>query len=152
MPEKSQLALQILYFATACAIKTSLILLYYRLFGVVRWFRSILAVMWLIVLAYFVADALVAVFECSPIAYYWDKAIKGGSCIDQDAFYRWNGVANLLIDFSILVLPMMMVWRLNLDTRSKIILSGVFLLGTLYVSSYVRWPPPLNISDRSELS
>ncbi|KAF6227534.1 hypothetical protein HO173_012173 [Letharia columbiana] len=136
---KSQLALQILYFATACAIKTSLILLYYRLFGVVRWFRSILAVMWLIVLAYFVADTLVAVFECSPIAYYWDKAIKGGSCIDQDAFYRWNGVANLLIDFSILVLPMMMVWRLNLDTRSKITLSGVFLLGTLAcVASIVR--------------
>lgn len=108
--------------------------------------------MWLIVLAYFVADTLVAVFECSPIAYYWDKAIKGGSCIDQDAFYRWNGVANLLIDFSILVLPMMMVWRLNLDTRSKITLSGVFLLGTLYVSSYVRCPPLLKISDRSELS
>lgn len=90
--------------------------------------------MWLLVLAYFVADTLVAIFECNPIAFYWDKAIKGGTCIDQNAFYRWNGVANLLIDFSILVLPMMMVWRLKLDLRSKITLTGVFLLGTLYVS------------------
>lgn len=136
---KSQLALQLLYFATACAIKTSLILLYYRLFGIVRWFRGLLAGMWLLVVGYFVADTLVAIFECTPIGYYWDKGIKGGYCIDQDAFYRWNGVANLLIDFSILVLPMMMVWRLKLDVRSKITLSGVFLLGTLAcVASIVR--------------
>lgn len=120
--EKSQLALQILYFATACAIKTSLILLYYRLFGIVRWFRSLLGVMWLLVLAYFIADTLIAIFECSPIGFYWDKSIKGGSCINQNAFYRWNGVANLLIDFSILILPMMIIWRLNLNTRSKITL------------------------------
>ena len=128
---QSQLALQISYFATACAIKTSLVLLYYRLFGVVRWFRSLLGVMWLVVLAYFIADTLVAIFECKPIGFYWDKTIKGGTCINQDAFYRWNGVANLLIDFSILILPMVMVWPLNLDLRSKITLSGVFLLGTV---------------------
>lgn len=105
--------------------------------------------MWLVVLAYFVADTLVAVFECSPIGFYWDKAIKGGTCINQDAFYRWNGVANLLIDFSILVLPMMMVWRLNLDTRSKITLSAVFLLGTLYESFIVPSLPPLTVSEES---
>lgn len=105
--------------------------------------------MWLLVLAYFVADTLVAIFECTPIAFYWDKAIKGGTCIDQDAFYRWNGVANLLIDFSILVLPMMMVWRLKLDIRSKITLTGVFLLGTLYVSSsfFFFLPPSSSPSD-----
>ena len=83
------------------------------------------------VLAYFIADTLVAIFECKPIGFYWDKTIKGGTFINQSAFYRWNGVANLLIDFLILILPMVMVWRLNLDLRSKITLSGVFLLGTV---------------------
>lgn len=108
--------------------------------------------MWLLVLGYFVADTLVAIFECTPIGYYWDKGIKGGHCVDQDAFYRWNGVANLLIDFSILVLPMMMVWRLKLDIRSKVTLSGVFLLGTLYVSTCVPCLSSLIISERSQLS
>ena len=113
------------------AIKTSLILLYYRIFGVVRWFRWLLAVAWSIVLLYYVIALFVAVFECTPVPFYWDKNIKGGTCIDQNSFYRWNGVANLLIDFMILSLTMPMVWRLKLEIRQKISLSSIFLLGLL---------------------
>ena len=113
------------------AIKTSLILLYYRIFGVVRWFRWLLAVAWSIVLLYYVIALFVAVFECTPVTFYWDKNIKGGTCIDQNSFYRWNGVANLLIDFMILCLTMPMVWRLKLGIRQKISLSSIFLLGVL---------------------
>lgn len=113
------------------AIKTSLILLYYRIFGVVRWFRWLLALAWTIVLLYYIIALFIAVFECTPVGFYWDKTIKGGTCINQNQFYRWNGVANLLIDFMILCLTMPMVWRLNLEIRQKISLSSVFLLGLL---------------------
>lgn len=113
------------------AIKTSLLLLYYRIFGVVRWFRWLLAVAWIIVLLYYVIALFIAIFECTPVAYYWDKSITGGTCINQNRFYRWNGVANLLIDFMILSLTMPMVWRLNLEIRQKISLSCIFLLGML---------------------
>ena len=53
----------------------------------------------MVVLAYFIADTLVAVFECKPIGFYWDKTIKGGTCINQDTFFRCNCVANILVDF-----------------------------------------------------
>ena len=125
------LAIQILYFSSAVAIKISLILLYYRIFGVVRWFRWLLAVAWTIVLLYYIIALFIAIFECTPVAFYWDKTIAGGTCINESGFYRWNGVANLLIDFMILCLTMPMVWRLELVTRQKISLSCIFLLGLL---------------------
>ncbi|KAL9595709.1 MAG: hypothetical protein Q9219_006275 [cf. Caloplaca sp. 3 TL-2023] len=125
------LAIQIMYFASAVSIKTSLILLYYRIFGVVRWFRWLLAAVWAAVFLYFVVCLFVAVFECSPVAYYWDKSIKNGSCINQNQFYRWNGVANLLIDFAIWSLTLPVVWHLRLSFRQKLSLSFVFVLGLL---------------------
>lgn len=127
------LPILVLYFASATAIKTSLILLYYRLFSVTRWFRWGLAFSWIVVVLYFVVNVLVAIFECKPVSYIWDKSIPGGTCINQDQFYRWNGVANLLIDFMILTLTMPVIWHLKLKSRQKLSLTFVFLLGLLYV-------------------
>ena len=125
------LAIQILYFSTAVAIKTSLILLYYRIFGVIRWFRWLLGAAWIICALYFIVDLLVAIFECKPVAFYWNINIKGGTCIDENQFYRWNGVANLIIDFMIWSLTLPVIWHLQLNTKQKLSLSAVFLLGLL---------------------
>lgn len=119
------------YFASATAIKTSLILSYYRIFWIVRWFKWECLAAWIIVVLYFVVDLLVGALECSPVPFFWDKSIAGGTCIDQDQFYRWNGVANLLIDFMVLTLTLPLIWRLKLKARQKLSVSGVFLLGIL---------------------
>ena len=129
------LAIQLLYFASAAAIKTSLLLLYFRIFGVIRWFRILLAAVWAIVVLYFVVNTFVAVFKCSPVEFLWDKSIKGGTCINENQFYRWNGFANLLIDFVIWSLTLPVIWRLNLNARQKLSLSAIFLLGLLYVAT-----------------
>ena len=126
-----------MYFASAVSIRTSLILLYYRIFGVIRWlrwFRWLLAAVWSVVLLFFVGCVLIAVLGCSPMAFYWNKSIHAGSCINQNHFYRWGGVANLLIDFTIWSLTMPVVWHLSLNTRQKVSLSAIFLLGLLSVS------------------
>lgn len=96
-----------------------------------RWYRAVLLGAWVVVILYWIVDLFVAIFECTPVAFYWDLSIKGGTCIDQNAFYRWNGVANLLIDFLVLSLPIPMIWRLSLPTKEKVSLSGIFLLGLL---------------------
>ena len=83
------------------------------------------------VILYYVIALFIAIFECTPVVFYWDKTLVSGRCINQIQSYRWNGVANLLIDFMILCLPMPMVWRLNLEIRQKAGLSGIFLLGLL---------------------
>ena len=127
------MGIQILYFSTSVAFKTSLILLYHRLFGIVRWFRSILILVESVVVCYFLVCVFVAIFECKPVSFYWDKSVPGGSCIDMKRFYQWNGVANMLIDLLILSLTFPMVWRLQIDLRKKLTLSAIFALGTLFV-------------------
>ena len=54
-----------------------------------------------------------------------------GHCINQNSFYRWNAVANLLIDFIIWTLTLPVIWTLSLSRRQKWSLSGVLALGLL---------------------
>ena len=136
------MAKQLLYFSTSVAFKTSLILLYDRIFGLIRCYRYVLTLAESIVACYFLACVVAAVLECTPVSYYWDKSIRGGSCIDGTQFYRWNGVANLLIDFMILSITFPMVWGLNISLRQKVTLSGVFALGILYATNLTSPPPP----------
>ena len=85
----------------------------------------------MLVVLYAVIDLFVAIFECRPVAFSWDKTIQGGYCIKQADFYRWNGVANLLIDFIIWSLTLPVIWRLHMNVKQRLSLSAVFLLGIL---------------------
>ena len=68
------------------------------------------------------------IFQCSPISYAWTRT-PPGHCIDLLAFYRWLSLPNLLIDVSTLLLPVNMVWKLQVTFKQKMALSGVFLMG-----------------------
>lgn len=74
---------------------------------------------------------ILAFLGCTPFAYNWDKKNIDGHCVNLVAFFRWNGICNLLLDFLVLVLPIPMVWRLKIASRQKLELSGIFLLGLL---------------------
>lgn len=73
---------------------------------------------------------IVAVFQCSPIAYTWDKTIKG-RCLDMPMLYQLGAAYNVFTDFAILILPMPIVWHLQMPKSKKIAVTGVFLMGGL---------------------
>ena len=73
---------------------------------------------------------LEALIVCRPLAYNWDKTINGGTCGNQPKIYLSTGIMNLLLDVTIIVLPMPMLWRLQLALSKKIALSLVFGMGT----------------------
>ena len=112
----------------------SLLFLYQRIFGVVRPFRIALLAAGFCVIGYWIACTILAFTACHPLARNWDKTVPG-TCVDLIAFFRWNGICNLIIDFMILMLPMPMVWRLKITLKQKVVLSGMFALGLLYVRS-----------------
>lgn len=125
---KAFLAVQVMYFSNAVVTKISLLLLYYRIFGVVVRFRIALYISAFLVSGYWVACTVVAIAGCSPISKNWDK-LGPGKCIDEINFFRWNGICNLIIDVLVLCLPMPMVWRLKIDLKQKLVLSAIFGLG-----------------------
>ncbi|KAJ5970944.1 uncharacterized protein N7479_000862 [Penicillium vulpinum] len=125
---KSFTAVQVLYFTNTVFTKASLLLLFYRIFGIVRSFRWAIWVVAFLAVAYFIACSLTALVGCLPLSKAWDTR-EPDRCINEVTFFRANGIGNMVLDFIVLCLPFPMAWRLNTTTRQKFILSGIFLLG-----------------------
>jgi hypothetical protein len=90
-------------------------------------------------IAWGIATWIVNLNVCTPIAFFYDKTIVGGTCKDQSISGTISGALSLLGDIMILVLPIPMIWQLQINLRRKVALLGIFLLGTLVcVSSAIR--------------
>ena len=128
---KDSLANLVLWLATAAATKASLLLLYYRLFFPSRRFRLAIYIASIAVFSQWFSVTLVTVFQCRPVAAFWNKTIPGAECVNISHFTVASGIMNLLTDILILCLPIRMVWGLNTTNTQKITLTGIFLLGSL---------------------
>lgn len=106
-------------------------MLYYRLFSPSRRFRVAIYIGTAIVLCQWFSLTLAAIFQCRPVAAFWNTSIQGAECINLPRFTIVSGVLNLLTDVLILCLPIPMVWRLNTTKVQKATLTGIFLLGVL---------------------
>ncbi|KAL4941124.1 hypothetical protein BDV06DRAFT_223418 [Aspergillus oleicola] len=136
--QQSFMAIQLVYFTNAVLTKSSLLLLYQRIFGVVQRFRYALFTSWFLIISYFIACVIASIFSCIPVSYLWDRFAgpdpnennnAPGSCFNEVAFFRWNGIANMLLDVLMLVLPLPMVWHMCTSLRQKVLLTGIFGMG-----------------------
>lgn len=128
---QASLAFLALYFTTLALIKASLLLLYYRYFSVSRPFRIALYISAGVIVCWYLAVFFATIFQCVPVAAFWDRHIKNKKCVNLSAFSTDAGVTNLVTDVMILCLPMPMVWTLHTNRTQKVTLTGIFLLGFL---------------------
>ncbi|KAK4203920.1 hypothetical protein QBC40DRAFT_273610 [Triangularia verruculosa] len=108
-------------------IKCSILVFYLR-FSTTRLFNRVIYVMLVIVV---IANSLAAfgtLFICQPMAAFWDKNVKGGSCIDGDAWYAWLIILNCVTDFILLVLPLWLLAPLKIGFSQKTAIAAI--LGT----------------------
>lgn len=120
---------QIFYKITINLTKTSILLLYLRIF-LQRWFRICCYVLMGLILSYMVATTASSIFQCHPIRGAWDKSI-GPTCIDLTKNWYANAGFSIATDFLILLLPMQPLWASKLPRNEKIALMLVFALGIL---------------------
>lgn len=110
---------------------------YHRIFWVnkrfVRWLWVIgtLTVLWTI------SVYLVKWMLCWPVAYTWNKALAGGTCIQIPAFLAASETINSVIDFVMIAMAIRIVTTLQMSVSEKIRLSVLFSVGSLYVETYV---------------
>ncbi|RAH41953.1 uncharacterized protein BO95DRAFT_371900 [Aspergillus brunneoviolaceus CBS 621.78] len=118
----------LLYVTTVTLIKLSIILSYRRIFGM-RW------TMWaciVLALSYWVGCTIAFLAACQPVSYYWTKYLDpegGRERYNLYAFYIGHAVANMVGDIVILLVPVPLVWRLQLRRSQKIQILSIFLLG-----------------------
>ncbi|EAW07002.1 putative integral membrane protein Pth11-like [Aspergillus clavatus NRRL 1] len=123
----------LIYVVAIPLIKISIVLFYRRIFGM-EW------AMWMCIfltVGYWISCSIAFLVCCRPTSYYWTqyRDPSGGRCIfDLYPFYLGNAAANVVTDGIILMVPIPLVWRLQMRTTQKILVSSIFLLGGLYVT------------------
>ncbi|RDW68982.1 uncharacterized protein DSM5745_08742 [Aspergillus mulundensis] len=116
--------------ANACT-KLSVLALYHRAFPSVTFRRiglttTIFVIIWLIVIE--VAWAL----TCRPIQRFWDQDMKKeglGECSNAVTGLSLYSTSNLCLDIWIFILPLPLIARLNITTKKKVLLCGLFSVG-----------------------
>lgn len=71
-------------------------------------------------------------FTCRPLAYNWDKNIPEGSCSNSTVQQVVFGVIQMAIDLAIVVMPMPVIWKLQIPTKKKLVLMGILSVGLWY--------------------
>jgi hypothetical protein len=117
------------YKVTICCNKVSVITFYLRIFPT-RSFRIACFVAMGIIVCWSLGAIFATIFQCIPIAASWDKTIQG-TCVDSDATWISYAVINVLTDVMVLALPIPLIMRLHLSLRDRLLLCGIFLLGSL---------------------
>lgn len=113
-------------------IQSSFLFFYVRVFTLQnRKFRYAVFTLAGLSVAIFIATFFVAVFKCHPIAFNWNREIPGGSCINTKAFFISALALNTFNDVLIVLLPVPMIWRVQIPKSEKIALLAVFLFGGL---------------------
>ena len=132
---------QLLYYCAQTLIKLSLLLLYNRVFGVGRPFRIALYVAGALTISWWLAAFIDTIFQCIPVQYSWNMDMKNGRCQDIRAAALGTGISNLILDVLLLALPLPMIWQIKIDRKIRVSLTGIFLLGALYVFMLTMiWP------------
>lgn len=108
----------------------SAILLLNKVFGIERLFRCIARSLLVVSFLYGVVVFLEIFLICRPMAVDWNASVDG-TCGDQIVAYLVLEVFGLLLDFTILVVPIPFVWRLQMQWIKKISLSFQFSIGVL---------------------
>ena len=144
-PAQAFFATSIAFAFSITALKLSVLFFYVRIFPQ-RQFRIICILVGIVCIAWFIAYILLFFFTCIPFAYYWDKSIPGGHCMNENHIgYYGTTPPDILTNIVLLVLPIPYLWKLQMRKAKKIAITAIFVLGTLYVYLLIGYVPKLTI-------
>lgn len=118
------------YTICVATIKISVLLSYNRIFGRLKWFRYSLIVFGILTSVWFLGVFFSVIFQCTPVDKAWNP-IKPGHCIALKPFLWGNSISNTVLDYCILLLPVIPVLRLQMAPVQKMLVLVSFSLGSL---------------------
>ncbi|KAF7856039.1 hypothetical protein EAF04_009995 [Stromatinia cepivora] len=117
---------QMLYGPEVFATKVTILLLLSRVFGVKENMLWAVRVLIGLMALYYVPATAAKIFICWPVAHFWDPLAVKGSCLNENSIYLADCAMSIISDFTILFLPIPLIWRLKTRTMRKIGVSAVF--------------------------
>ncbi|KAJ5094373.1 hypothetical protein N7456_010234, partial [Penicillium angulare] len=125
-----------IYYAVSATLKTSLVLLYRRIFGM-KW------TMWVCLIlsnGYCLVGGIVFLFATTPIKYFWMQSkdpFSGKENFNVYYFFISQVCLNIFADLLTLLVPIPLVWNLQMRKAQKIMISGIFLLALIPLAANI---------------
>ncbi|ERF74577.1 hypothetical protein EPUS_00707 [Endocarpon pusillum Z07020] len=129
---KCAFAFQLLYGLTIVSIKYSILIFYHRAFYPYFYFRVAVWCVAGFVTCWIFTVTFGVTFQCTPISFVWNKS-QPGHCIDFRSLSISTAIINIVTDCIIVVMPMPIIWRLQLPMSKKLGLSITIVLGGIVI-------------------
>lgn len=97
-----------------------------------KWYSWCLWASIVFVAAYSFMAAMTFFLYCRPMQAYWDTSIKNAKCYSINLFITFaliNTAFNIFTDVLFAVLPIPIIWKLQMKTKVRLYLIGVLSLG-----------------------
>ena len=121
---------ELVYNVLIVTTKLSVLLLYLRAFVPARSKKTWVyyAIIFTIIFnaLYFTAAVFVSAFSCTPRAKIWNPTLQG-TCINIYSTIIGSAALNVLSDFLMSLIPMVVIWRLQMSRKRKVEVSIVFM-------------------------
>ena len=125
-------ASEVIYVAVQVLAKTSILLLYLRVFTH-RWFTIACNLCIVFLVLHGIAFTLVVSFQCKPVESFWNPRVTG-KCINLTATGVAGAIISIVEDLVILILPIPEIINLQMNKSKKWGLVLLFGIGSLWVS------------------
>jgi hypothetical protein len=125
----------ITYIANMMFIKLSIAVFLMRL-AVQKKYIWILRVSVFIIAIWSTAIFFYTVFQCTPVQAQWDYTIIDKRCVSSDSFVSAAysiSVMTILSDWLYALLPIPMIWSIQMSIQKKVTVAFILGLGILYV-------------------
>ncbi|KAL3455725.1 hypothetical protein BJX64DRAFT_281876 [Aspergillus heterothallicus] len=119
-----------LYCVCIAFIKSSMLLLYLRLFPS-KTLRLTVFIALAITLSWGTATFLAQLFSCAPINYFWEKwdGEHEGHCTSHNALLLAHAIMNIVMDVVVIAIPMPILWTLHMSFEKKVGMCVMFAVG-----------------------
>lgn len=89
------------------------------------------------VIAYSIFYCFLVIFQCSPVSFFWGQYEgMAGSCIGPAIIPNASivhSVVNFIADWVFCLLPIALIWNLQMNMRTKVSVATLLSLGLLFV-------------------
>ena len=119
-----------MYAVTIYLVKSTILLLYLSIFGIKHEVKRFIQGLLLLLLLYYIASIGAKAAICIPLQKLWNPTLDG-HCINNTVFFLTDCAVSIVSDVTILLLPMPLIWNLNMPFRRKVEIMTVFSFGIL---------------------
>lgn len=119
-----------------CFVKVSVLIFLFSIGGIRKWVRYTLHANLVLIVTSTLAFSVVLWTQCKPVEANWDPTIEGAQCLSVDNFlvavYTLTAIT-IVTDFLCALLPLPIIWKLHLNTKTRLGIMAVIALGLVYV-------------------